>query len=407
MHAVFALLVACGSPLPPDGDTAAPVDPNAITTTARPDGRSEVLAATLPSTGATLMFGGNDGPIVAQRAQARFRDDTWIFQPGVGWSAVDAPGPSARGRYGVAVDAAAGRALLFGGRYRDADETGDYRLFKDLWSFDFASRSWSEIDTGGGGPSGRYYPTVGWDEGTQSLYVFGGATNRDPLIIEPSMDLWRWTAASGWSEIATTGTPPSTRTFFGSAWEPAGKFIYLFGGQVGDFSSLAFQDTWALDVTTGAWTLLDDGRGRAPSTRMHAGLVWDPDAARLVLFGGHTDIGDGNDLWTFDPAQPGWDKVLQGDRFTENGLGCLDNPSEVPADYVEQDLTAPERRHRGLLTAWGGSLWIAGGMHSECSAYLDDTWRFDFDTAAWVPLIDARTGESCARRGDACECLCL
>ena len=407
MYAWLTLLVACGGPNGEGGGEGVEVDPDVVTSVERPDGRSEVLAATLPATGATLMFGGNDGPIVDQRVRARFRDDTWIFQPGVGWASVPAIGPSARGRYGVAVDASAGRALLFGGRYRDADETGDYRLFKDLWAFDFASRTWSEIETGRGGPSGRYYPTVGWADETQTLYVFGGATNQDALVIEPAMDLWRWTAGEGWVEVPTTGTPPSTRTFFGSAWDPAGKFIYLFGGQVGDFSSLAFQDTWALDVTTGAWTQVDDGTGRAPSTRMHAGLVWDADSARLLLFGGHTDIGDGNDLWTFDPASPGWDKVVQGDRFTESGLGCLGNPAEVPADYVEQDLDAPERRHRGLLTAWGGSLWIAGGMHSECSAYLDDTWRFDLASATWRPLIEARTGESCARRGDACECLCL
>jgi hypothetical protein len=402
---LFTLIAACGAePSPPAGGL---VDPDAITSTARPDGRSEVLAATQASTGATLIFGGNDGPIVSQMPRARFRSDTWIFQPGVGWGEVAGAGPGARGRYGVAVDDAAGRALLFGGRFRQADETGDYRLFKDLWAFDFAERAWSEIDTGGGGPSGRYYPSLGWAADEGALYVFGGATNRDPMVIEPALDLWRWSPDGGWEELPTTGTAPSPRTFFGSAWDPAGKMFYLFGGQVGDFVSQAYQDTWALDVTTGAWTELHDGQGRAPSTRMHAGLQWDAEGERLVLFGGHTDIGDGNDVWTLDPSAPSWEKVVQGDRFTGDGLGCLDNPSEVPANYVEQDLTSPERRHRGMISVWGGSMWIFGGMHSECSAYLDDTWRFDLASGVWTELIEARTGESCARRGDACECLCL
>jgi hypothetical protein len=53
------------------------------------------------------------------------------------------------------------------------------------------------------------------------------------------------------------------------------------------------------------------------------------------------------------------------------------------------------------------SLWVFGGMHAECSDHLDDTWRFDLETAEWSELIEARTGESCARRGDDCACLCI
>jgi hypothetical protein len=28
------------------------------------------------------------------------------------------------------------------------------------------------------------------------------------------------------------------------------------------------------------------------------------------------------------------------------------------------------------------------------------------DTLQWTELIEATTGEACARRGDACDCLC-
>ena len=84
----------------------------------------------------------------------------------------------------------------------------------------------------------------------------------------------------------------------------------------------------------------------------------------------------------------------------------MDNASEVPADYVDQDLTAPERRHRGMFTVLHNSLWVFGGMHAECSDHLDDTWRFGLDGDDWVELIEARTGESCARQAADCECLC-
>jgi hypothetical protein len=140
---------------------------------------------------------------------------------------------------------------------------------------------------------------------------------------------------------------------------------------------------------------------------MHAAMQYDAVNDRYVLFGGHTDIGDANDLWTFDPETLKWSVVYRGDKFTGERIGCIGNESEVPADYVQQDLTAPERRHRGMHAVLGDNLWIAGGMHAECSDHLDDTWRFDLLTDTWIEVIEARSGESCARRGDDCQCLCL
>jgi hypothetical protein len=144
---------------------------------------------------------------------------------------------------------------------------------------------------------------------------------------------------------------------------------------------------------------------------MHPGLVYDPIRGNYLLFGGHTDIGDANDLWAFDPGDKVWDLVLQGDSFSGEPLGCglgdLFNPSEVPANYVEQDLNVLERRHRGMQAVLYDNIWVFGGMHAECSNQLDDTWRYSIEDGVWSELIPARTGESCLRRSEDCECLCL
>jgi hypothetical protein len=400
MRTLLLVLAACNK------EGSAPPDLDTITSTARPDGRSEIAAVADPASGSVLIFGGNDGPIVDQIPRAAFRDDTWLFTPGTGWEEVAGDHPRARGRYSAVLDPDQGRALVFGGRFRPANETDDYTLFDDLWSFSFADKTWTRMENGGG-PSPRYYPNAAWDADSDTMYVFGGATNTDPLSINVAMDLWKWTEAGGWEELTTSGDAPSDRTFYGTAFDPVGKKMYLFGGQRGDFISQAYQDLYALDVTTGAWEQLHDGDGRAPSTRMHAMLLWDDVHGRLLVFGGHTDIGDGNDLWAFDGGTKKWEAIYRGDVFTDANLGCLGNPSEVPADYVRQDLTAPERRHRGMGAVMAGNIWVFGGMHSECSDYLDDTWRYDLATNTWKELLPARTGESCARRGDDCECLCL
>ncbi len=405
---LFSLfLAACGNNVGngDDDDSAPPVADtlDTITRSDRPSKRSEVLAISDAKTGAIAIFGGNHGPIVSQIPRADYLDETWLFEPGAGWEQVSGDGPSARGRYAAAQDPA-GRMLIFGGRWREAGTTGNYTLHNDLWAFDFASKTWTELDSGTG-PSGRYYPVAAWDAKGEALYVYGGATNANALIINASSELWKWTASDGWTELSTSGAAPSTRVFFGSAHDTERNKLWVFAGQVGDFQSLAYNDLYSLDLNAGTWTMEHSGGSTAPFTRMHPHLLFDAARDRVVLFGGHTDIGDGNDLWKFEDGS--WDFIYEADRFTGNGLGCLDNPSEVPADYVEQDLTAPERRHRAMATIALDNIWIFGGMHAECSDHLDDTWRYDLDANSWHELIEARTGESCARRADDCECLCL
>ncbi|MEE2751662.1 MAG: kelch repeat-containing protein, partial [Myxococcota bacterium] len=221
--------------------------------------------------------------------------------------------------------------------------------------------------------------------------------------IDVDSELWRWKDGV-WEELEQSGDVPSTRTFLAEVWDPERKRLVLFGGQVGDYWSLSYNETYALDVTTGQWSQLNDGDG--PSTRMHGHLLYDAQRDRYLLFGGHTDIGDGNDLWSMDPSTGEWTPIREADSFTGEALGCNGNESDVPADYVDQDLTAPERRHRGMYVLMHDNLWIYGGMHAECSDHLDDTWRYPLEDGDWTELIESRTGESCARQDADCECLC-
>ena len=317
--ALLALPLA-GCPTPSeDDDESLFGDLDAIVSEERPTKRSEVIAVAHEAGGEILMFGGNDAPIVDQIPRAAYRDDTWIFQAGVGWSELSVDGPHARGRYGATYDADGGRALLFGGRFREDGGSGNYDLFDDLWAFDFESGTWDELDADGG-PSARYYPQLAWYDG--ALYVYGGLTNADPLAFQRSDELWKWTDGDGWEEISTSGDAPSPRAFYGTALDSARGHLVLFAGQVGDFQSLAFNDLYSLDLESGAWQELDNGGNGAPFTRMHPHIQYDGTRDRILLFGGHTDIGDDNDLWEFPAGGGEWDRIAEGDAFTGEGFGC-------------------------------------------------------------------------------------
>ncbi|MEN0064051.1 MAG: kelch repeat-containing protein [Myxococcota bacterium] len=398
---LLLLVGACG------GSSGAPRNLDSIKSTESPPKRSEVRPAAHGPTNKILLFGGNDGVVVNQIPRARYREDTWIFEPGQGWREVATDThPSSRARYAMAVDEEGERALLFGGRWRADGEQGDYTLYNDLWQFDFTNDEWSLLwDGRGSGPSPRYYGQGAYDQESNRFYVWGGNTNTDPLAFNITGQLWAWDGQT-WERIQTSGQAPSTRSFLGSLHDTVRNNLVIFGGQQGDFYNFAYNDTYSLDLDTGAWTRLHAGRRNSPTTRMHAQLAYDSPNDRYLLFGGHTDFGDQNDLWSMEPEQTTWSEIYFADVLV-GGLGCLGNPSEVPQSFVDQDLSAPERRHNAMSAMMHGTLWVFGGIHAECSDHLDDTWRFDFETNQWIELIEATTGESCARRDDDCECLCL
>lgn len=440
-------LLACngkeepGTEEPPTGDTTggddddddnvtsdpwADLDLDLITTTDRPQKRSELNAVGNEATNSILLFGGNSGPVVDQIIASDFQNDTWIFEPGTGWTEVKpADEPHKRGRYAIAVDEEGHRAFLFGGRYRETAGSGNYDLFNDLWEFSFDTREWTKLDKGNGSaPEPRYYPEGVYEPNAGIFYVFGGALNEDPLSVIVDMNLWAWDGER-WDKVNTKGDPPSTRTYLASTYDSKRNRMVIFGGQSGNFTSCSFNDIWALDLTTMKWDRLDDGEGKAPETRFHAHMVYDPTGDRYILFGGHADIAAMNDLWSFDPNTNKWDKLHIADVAVADPYGACDNiqpvgcdvdgngqitgaeSTEVPKDFVDEDPTAPERRYRGMFVLMHDNLWLGSGINIECSDHLDDTWRFDLAADQWSELVEARAGESCIRRGDDCPCMCL
>jgi hypothetical protein len=367
--------------------------------------RSDVQTVADPQTNTIVLFGGDDGPIVNQIPRANFLGSTWVFEPGVGWTEVQTDtAPSPRSRYAVAYDPNEGRMLLFGGRFREAD-SGPYTLHNDLWAFDFESRTWTQLHDGSGtAPGGRYFAGAAYEADTDTFYVTGGGLNENALSPDPAQDLWAFDGES-WTEKSVSGQMPSQGLFRAWDYDPSRKRLLAFGGQVGDFVSPGFDELHALDVTTGEWTLLDDGNG--PEGRFNAMLEYDAERDRYVMFGGHTNPGVNNDVWAYDPTDGGgWTELHAGDSFTGGSLGCMGNSREIPKGYVDQDLDAPERRTTSGFEILGDKAWVFAG-ESGCSDHLDDTWSFDLAGSSWTELLEARSGESCARRGDDCQCLCL
>src|SRR5436190_8321619 len=105
-------------------------------------------------------------------------------------------------------------------------------------------------------------------------------------------DLWELSNGN-WTQLPASG--PSPRWGHSAVYDPVRDRMIVFGGVTnnGNNGNAYLGDVWALSLSgTPSWTALPSGPSRYGST-----LIYDPVRDRLVLFGGHGEAGDLNDVW--------------------------------------------------------------------------------------------------------------
>ncbi len=379
-----------------------------------PDPRADT-AGTLSADGRTfLLFGGDTAlPVCGQPPKRAHVGDTWLLDTTCGgWTEVSATGgPSARARHAMALDATRARALLFGGRTRAAS-SGPYTLFNDLWAFDFTSKTWSEIATTGTAPTARANSAMAVAGG--QLLVFGGSTDTSGLSFTPTNDTYALDlTTSAWSKLATIGGPPPARLFHSLAVDPSGEFAYVYsGGDKNAFTGPFLTDLWTLEIGKAAWSKTTPAKGDTDgSGRIKFGLsarVGEAGKAPVLFaFGGHDDgaLGNRNDVITTDTsASP---SAWSSVRVGDVLANMPSGACNFPVDFTTQDPASPERRSAfafGALPS-GASFVVAGG-DSDCGR-MSDAWWFDSVAGTWTAIRTTLPGITCLRTGStSCSSLC-
>jgi N-acetylneuraminic acid mutarotase len=393
---------------------------------ALPDVRADSSAA-LSGDGLTLvLFGGDTANVVCPNIPPKQHvGDTWVLDTACGqWTELSASGPSARSRHSMVADPARDRVLLFGGRWRADPTGGNYTLYNDVWSFDFATQSWTHIPATGTAPSPRYNTTAVVDG--DRLIVFGGGTATSAVSFDPVGDVFALDlTTSEWSEIQTQGAGPSPRLFHSAAYDPAGRRIFTgYGSDNSAFTTTQFfKDLWVLDLETATWTQLEASQPpEIPYGRIKSGMSFRPSADgvephKLFAAMGHDDaagsaaLGNRNDVLAMDiPAGVAsgelgaltFSVVREGDVFNAPANGTCDFPS----DFVMYDLESPERRSAfSFAPTAGGDAFVIFAGDSDCDR-LNDAWWFDTRTSVWEPVRESLPGLTCPRTngGDIAAC---
>jgi hypothetical protein len=296
--------------------------------------------------------------------------------------------PPARSDHGLAFDPVSELVYMFGGR-RDGSP------LNDLWTFDIATNTWTEIEPTGERPPERFTPICAFDTGRNRFMVstgqgddfygdvwafdvtsntweelgqgsadrpkrrYGAGGAYDPagdrLLVTHGFtvqgrfdDTWVFDIGDGsWARIETNDDLPIRRCLTQGAWDPGSGKLLMFGGQTDNDPYLG--DLWALNVDGGRWRRR---RGRPkPSPRNFYGAAFDGAARRWFVYGGETDDGVIGDLWAYDAASKTW------------------------ARYGSRAGRPTKRSSPGIVVA-NDRLLLFGGYAGED---LSDTWTISLD----------------------------
>jgi hypothetical protein len=217
---------------------------------------------------------------------------------------------------------------------------------KDTWAYDYNTNTWTEKSKGPGAHLGY---RMAYDIESDRCILFGGYL----MGVEFFDDTWVYDYNSDtWTKM-NPSTRPAGRNYHAMAYDPQADRVILFGG--GDFSK-SMDDTWAYDYNSDTWTEMEPGEGPRPRPRSYLAMVYDTKAERVILFGGEAGMSE---TWSYDYASNTWTKL---------------EPGKSPA----------ASRHALAYSSAADRVILFGGQVGGQLDFTDRTASFDYNTTTWI-----------------------
>ncbi|NCG22249.1 MAG: hypothetical protein GWP91_24800 [Rhodobacterales bacterium] len=262
--------------------------------------------------------------------------DTWSFDLSTDtWTKVTgaADGPSKRGNHGGAF--ARGKMYINGGN--ESTDGANFLLKNDTWAFDPTNNTWEKLSTTNKPANRLYHPMT--SDGDH-LYIYGGGDENALFGSGFMNDLWSLNLDTlAWTELSdgTEASAPVGRIWGSLTHDAANNRLVMFGGH--DETPLGNNnELWQFNLENNKWKLLEAGdRLDNPENgfcdfpadyttivdgspeRREAGVSAQTGDGKLIIFGGKTDCGNINDVWSLDLSTDVWE---EHSRATQ-GEACL------------------------------------------------------------------------------------
>lgn len=241
--------------------------------------------------------------------------------------------------------------------------------------------TWRQVGAQGS-PSGHHMQAVAFDKTRKVVVVFGGANlTLGAGAIQPNDETWEWSPqTSKWTRRVSPGPTPEPRAGAGMVYDSQRQKCILFGGR--SAAGTNYDDTWEWDPTAGSWTKLTI-TGAHPSGRGQLGMVYEESTKKVLLFGGGLakPVAEltGNPNPDPAPISASLDDTWEFDPA--QGTWASLSPTSKPS--VRHDFGMVWDSSRNKVVLFGGlQVDIAGAT----GVPKRDTWEWDPVQATWTEL---------------------
>lgn len=286
----------------------------------------------------------------------------------VKWEIMNSEGPHLT-NVDLVFDSESNKGLLFSGY-----DEGENDLY-DTWVYDFGINSWENMTTSMVDPNNQPKPRTGYssayDPISDKIIIFGGFIECDPY---PAgcinwNDTWNYNINTNtWTELNPENSPPPMGTA-GLIYDSESKKMVLYGGY--EDGIVISGETWVYDPVLNNWT--DMTPAISPPKRHAPAMSYDSQSDKIIVFGGV-------DPWSGDPndhMNDTWSYDLNTNTWTE--LFPSNSPSKRVADpgmiYISEI-------NKSLLV--GG--WLSYSRDNNEGEAYNDTWLFDYESNTWTEI---------------------
>jgi N-acetylneuraminic acid mutarotase len=207
------------------------------------------------------------------------------------WSLLEPAGARPSARSGCTAEFFDGTMYMFAGISRF------FEVNNELWAFQPALGTWTQLTPEGDVPPPRYKPAVALDESAGRIYYYGGLAFGAEGFARID-DFWVYDIATDrFRQLPSGITPVRDQGSMGVVRAPNGKrYVLHVGGDLPTTTScvgfpqlaLASDEIWAFDIEGETWSRLDSD-GTMPRIEYHAGATVDD---RFYFSGGWAEEPD-------------------------------------------------------------------------------------------------------------------
>ncbi|MEO5985504.1 MAG: kelch repeat-containing protein [Candidatus Limnocylindria bacterium] len=172
-------------------------------------------------------------------------------------------------------------------------------VFADTWAFNVESLTWTELAPPRS-PQPRFGHEAVWVDGV-GVVIFAGQGGPSTFF----NDLWAYDpATNAWTQLPASGAIPTPRYGSCLAVGPDGR---LWASHGFTQEGTRFSDTRAYDISAQTWTDETPSQGQRPVERCLHGCWWTDDGTLTLYAGQTTGLTALDDLWSLDAGR--WSRV--------------------------------------------------------------------------------------------------